>query len=562
MNLKFNKNLKYKKNILFIIKIVIILIFCFVLIFFGKRFLSKKNDVIENKDTLLIGTSSEIKNGFGMFGMGANTTNNAQVRNLIHEYLISSSEIKKNNHYYTEYKEKLIEKIPTSAIKHGKFKDYYEFNLKSGIKFHNGDELTNDDVLETLNLNNSTKGEHSYFIDDFAKPTDNSQKYKFYIKFKDDKNSLNYHHLSKIPIINKKLMQTDFENFRNIGLGAFKLKKFDPNTKTIELSFFSDYFRLSNRVSSNIKNIIIHFIPSVQTLYMNLEKGKLDLILENTDQVYLENMTQNKKLKLVENDNLNLTYIILNSNTLSIENRKSIVQVLTPKLKTKILEELGEDLSYCKVVNYFSDNRLKGGDISDNDFDHLITNDKSVIAAKPNKKIKALFTNIDETKNRFMNKFLEILSNEEGFKIEKLQFEKNETIAKAKSGDFDIFCLTEYLENTFPHYLLNVYFGKIYDPNNPNVIPQNSTEINEAYFNVSCLNEPDIYEKIEYLKKIDFNTLEYENKIKELHEVLTKKYITIPLFQINKIRNLLRHNIEGFNVNIFGEIDWLNINKV
>lgn len=119
-----------------------------------------------------------------------------------------------------------------------------------------------------------------------------------------------------------------------------------------------------------------------------------------------------------------------------------------------------------------------------------------------------------------------------------------------------MFCLTEYLENTFPHYLLNVYFGKIHSSNHTN----NSAN-SEAYLNVSGLNEPEIYDKIDYLKTIDFNNPDYESKIKELHKVLIEKYIAIPLFQINKIRNLVRNNIEGFNMNIFGEINWNKIKK-
>ncbi|KAB8121749.1 MAG: ABC-type peptide/nickel transport system substrate-binding protein [Candidatus Phytoplasma cynodontis] len=557
MTLYSNKP-KYMKNNLFWKCIFFIFLLALFVLWF--RFRDKNNQNQEKKeylkDILMVGTSTEIKNGFGMFGMGENTTNNAQVRNLMHEYLVSPLEIQKKGYYFTEYKNKLIEEIPKKPITTGLWKGYYEFNLIPNIKFHDGKELTNDDIIETLELNRDSQNEHSYFIDKFAKSDDLTKKYLFYIKFKNNKDLLNYHHLSKIPIISKEVKDKDPQNFRNIGLGSFKLTKFDPNTKTIELEFFSDYYQLKNNNDVNIKKIIIYFIPSIQTLYMNLEKGELDLILENIEQVYLEKMIKNKQLKLVENTNLNLTYIILNSKTLSIENRKSIVQEFTPYLKKEILNDLGEDSSYYQVVNVFSDNRLKGGNFSDQEFNDIILNDIKIQASKPNSKIRALFTNADETKNRFMNKFIEKLSNEKGFNIEKIQLEKNETIAKAKSGEFDMFCLTEYLENTFPHYLLNVYFGKIHSSNHTN----NSAN-SEAYLNVSGLNEPEIYDKIDYLKTIDFNNPDYESKIKELHKVLIEKYIAIPLFQINKIRNLVRNNIEGFNMNIFGEINWNKIKK-
>ncbi|WCA22486.1 ABC transporter substrate-binding protein [Candidatus Phytoplasma oryzae] len=547
---KFNKN-----NLIFLIFLFffsfIIIIFCF----FSAE--SKKKTKSDFKDTLFIGTSSEIKNGFGMFGEGENTINNAQVRNLIHEYLIKPFEVKKNSYFETEYQPQLIKKMPI-IIKQGIWQDYHEFELKTDIKFHNGDELTSDDIIETLELNRDTQGEHSQFIEKFAKSPELDKKYKFYIKFKNNKDLLNYHHLSKIPVINKKVKNQNPQIFRNIGLGSFKLKKFDPITKKVELEIFPDYYNFKLSPSndlSNIKKIIIIFIPSLQTLYMNLEKGELDLILENMEQVYLEKMQNNKNLKLIENENLNLTYIILNSNSLSIENRKSIVQELTPNIKEEILKDLGEDLSYYQTLNVFSDNRLKGSSLSNQEFENIIRNDNNVKASKPIRQIRALFTNIDETKNRFMNKFIDKLVNEKGFQIEKIQLEKNETISKAKKGDFDIFCLTEYLENTFVHYLLNIYFGQI------NTSSSNVFENSEAYLNVSRLNEPSIYNVIEKLKRTDFNSDLYEEEIKKLHSLLIKKYVAIPLFQINKIRNFVRSNIENYNMNIFGEINWLKIKK-
>ncbi|KXT29120.1 bacterial extracellular solute-binding s, 5 Middle family protein [Candidatus Phytoplasma oryzae] len=512
------------------------------------------------KDTLMVGTTTEIKNGFGIFGAGENTTNHAQVRNLIHEYLIRPVEIKLKGKYHTDYKPVLITKIPElkDMIKKGPFKDYFEFDLKQGIKFHNGDELTNDDVVATLEMNSNYKGEHSQFIEKFQKSSDPNQKYKFYIKFKNSEDLLNSHHLSKIPIINRKIKEQKADLVRSIGLGPFKLTKIDPNTKAVELDIFEEYYQNQKR-NNNIKKIIIRLIPSLQTLYMNLENGKLDLILENVEQVYLEKIKQNDKLKLLEYDNLNLTYILLNSDSLSIENRKSIVSKLTPQLKEQILLDLGEDLSHYQVVNSFSDNRLKGA-LSEQEFNDIIKNENQIVSNKPNKKIRALFTNLEETKNRFMNKFIEYLEND-GFKVEKLQFEKNEVIGKAKAGEFDIFCLTEYLENTFTHYLLNIYFGRINKSQNTNVVQQDTFENTEAYCNLSFLDDPEIYNRIDRLKTEKFNKPEYEKVIKEIHSLLIKQYVAIPLFQVNKIRNVTRSNIEDLDIDIFGEIDWLKIKK-
>ncbi|HYG58710.1 MAG TPA: ABC transporter substrate-binding protein [Symbiobacteriaceae bacterium] len=166
----------------------------------------------------------------------------------------------------------------------------YTFFLRKGVKFHNGEELTADDVVYTFDrmLNPKTKALNTDFLDMIAGAkermegkADSTSGLKVI-----DKYTVEITLASPfapflaglatpgVGIYNKKATEAAGDKFGQnpVGTGPFKLKSWEYNSEIV-FEAFPDYFR----GKAGIDQLIAKVIPSADTQRMEFEAGNLDV---------------------------------------------------------------------------------------------------------------------------------------------------------------------------------------------------------------------------------------------------------------------------------------------
>ncbi|MDV3152590.1 MAG: ABC transporter substrate-binding protein [Candidatus Phytoplasma australasiaticum] len=521
-------------------KIITLIISIFILIMlwtFIKHYQKNNNDLNEqNKNVLTLGLTSPVQDGFGIFGQGANTVINSHIRDLLHEYLIKAYPSKENDYYTKNYKPRLLVSMPLKQTQ-GEFAGYYKCNLIPGIKFHNENLLTNQDIVNNFLYNKEKGGEHSGFIQDIK--VDNNDINCFFILFTDDQDPLNYHHLSKVPIIMFEGENSKVPN-RRIGLGPFKLKEFDNNN--IKLERFNNYYKKNDYIESNIQQIKACYIPDTQTMNMHLKKGDIDISFVPLDKTASKDLSRHSDLQIIKPESLVMTYLFLNCQKLSLGERRSIAEALNPEKKQQFLNELGEDTERYQVVNSVSDPRMIGY-LEKPNFDN------SCKSQKPGYGKEIMFFSINATSPisyRYASRVTDFLQ-KEGFKIKHEVRELNELANKGEKGEFDILMISENFEDITPYYVLNYFFGP-----------------KEKGGSMSWHQLSDNGEIFQYLNNLKSNTSEpgYDQKVRDFHQFLFNKYAIIPFYCQKYSEIAIRKNVVNFNINILGNPDITKLRKI
>lgn len=175
-----------------------------------------------------------------------------------------------------------------------------EFKIKQGIKFHNGDELTVEDVEFSLN-----RAAESQFTQETASALDHA-------KIIDDETVLlkfKYPYgpgeiaVSTICIVNKNEVEADPEGYgrKPVGTGAYEFVEQKSGDKII-LKRFEDYYR----GPAPIKNLEMKIIVDPTTAAIALEKGEVDLLaqpsMEDRDRLMKNDNIQYQEAELLGNN--------------------------------------------------------------------------------------------------------------------------------------------------------------------------------------------------------------------------------------------------------------------
>ncbi|WP_462362683.1 ABC transporter substrate-binding protein [Pyramidobacter porci] len=188
----------------------------------------------------------------------------------------------------------------------------YRFHLKKGVKFHNGEELTADDVVFSLKRATSPQsvfaGSKGRYIDpDGFKIED---KYTVVVKtrtpFGGFLESMKHPYAS---ILNKKAVEEAGSNYsmHPVGTGAFKLIKWTKGEK-LELERFENY----HGTKPVYKNLIFLIIPDDSNRVIALETGKVDLIYA-VPTTEFNRLSESDRVQLVRAPGLVLHYLGLNT---------------------------------------------------------------------------------------------------------------------------------------------------------------------------------------------------------------------------------------------------------
>ena len=141
--------------------------------------------------------------------------------------------------------------------------------IKNDIKFSNGETLTIDDVLFSLERAKASPkmSQDLYMIENFEKVDDRTLKIN---TLYDAGNLLHKLASGGVAIVNKKAFEEDENNI--VGTGMFKLKEWVAGEKLVleRNEFFKDS-------KSNIDTLVVKFVPEANSRMIMLETGEIDL---------------------------------------------------------------------------------------------------------------------------------------------------------------------------------------------------------------------------------------------------------------------------------------------
>lgn len=169
-------------------------------------------------------------------------------------------------------------------IEKGLVKDYkvisdteYEFELRSGVKFHNGEELKSSDVKFTLERKIANNSPAKFLID----PMDRVEiiddyKFKIHLKFPFGPFITHLAHTAT-SILNEKAVLEAGEDYgrKPVGTGPFKFVNW-MSGDSITLERFDDYYG----GAAKSKYVKFRFIPEDANRAIALETGEADIIYD------------------------------------------------------------------------------------------------------------------------------------------------------------------------------------------------------------------------------------------------------------------------------------------
>jgi len=208
----------------------------------------------------------------------------------------------------------------------------YTFYLRKGVKFHNGEELTADDVVYTVDrmLNPKTKALSTDFFDmidgakermdgkaDVVKGIKAVEKYTVQITLAQPFAPFLANLASPAAsIYNRKATEAAGQQFgldpeKTVGTGPFKIKEWKVNDH-ITMVAYDQYWA----GKAKLDGVIIKIVPDADTRKMQFETGELDVFncdIAKTQIPYFENSDKWKNL-IVKGPRVGLFYYSINEN--------------------------------------------------------------------------------------------------------------------------------------------------------------------------------------------------------------------------------------------------------
>lgn len=183
------------------------------------------------------------------------------------------------------------------------------FKLRPSTKFHNGDPITAEDVVFSIN-----RAAASPFVTIMASAIDKAEKIDeqtVLVNFKYPYGpGLKCFTTTALYIMNKKAIEADEDGYGKnpVGSGPYVLKEWISGEKMV-MEAFSDYYA----GEPAIKKITYIQIPDPSTLLIALEKGEIDIIDSNTPEEARQALIDNKKLQYAECDSNAFLNIMFNN---------------------------------------------------------------------------------------------------------------------------------------------------------------------------------------------------------------------------------------------------------
>lgn len=193
----------------------------------------------------------------------------------------------------------------------------WKFNIRKGVKFHNGEELKASDVKFSLDrMLASQKVAHIVEAIDSVEVKDD---YTVIIKTKEPFGPL-LAHLSHTAasILNEKAVTEAGENYGQnpVGTGPFKFVSWEAGDR-ITLERFDDYYL----GPAKVKRVIFRNITEGTNRTIGLETGEVDIAYD-IEPIDKDRVANHEKLQLIEGPSLSYAYIGMNTQKAPFDNPK------------------------------------------------------------------------------------------------------------------------------------------------------------------------------------------------------------------------------------------------
>jgi peptide/nickel transport system substrate-binding protein len=190
-----------------------------------------------------------------------------------------------------------------------------EFELREGVKFHNGEEFDADSVVYTLNFvsdpkNKATTQQNVRWIDKVEK----LGKYKVRLTTKEPFPGAKEYLSTTVAIHPAKYyaeVGPQGMNAKPVGTGPYKVTDYQPG-KSITLVRNTDYFKDSPKAQPKIGKVVIRFIPDRQTQMAEVISGGEDFIM-NVPKDQAEQLTAMPNLTVVSGNTMRIVFMQMNS---------------------------------------------------------------------------------------------------------------------------------------------------------------------------------------------------------------------------------------------------------
>jgi len=189
-----------------------------------------------------------------------------------------------------------------------------DFTLRKGVKFHNGQEMTADDVVYTLNLVASKDYNARYQITvNWIKEVEKLSDYAVRLHMKAP-NPLALEMLAgNLPIYPKEYYDKVGPSgmaTKPIGTGPYRLVEATPGTRYV-FERFEDYYPGSPKGRAQIRRVIMRILPEPNTQYAELINGGLDWIWRVPPDD-ARNLSRRPNIEIRNAEILRFAYIALN----------------------------------------------------------------------------------------------------------------------------------------------------------------------------------------------------------------------------------------------------------
>jgi len=190
-----------------------------------------------------------------------------------------------------------------------------EFDLRHGVKFHNGEEFDADDVVYTLNYVSDPKhGVTTQQNVAWIEKAEKIDKYKVRLTTKEVFPAA-IEYLSGPVVIHPneyyEKVGPEGMNAKPVGTGPFRVTEYDVG-KSITLEKNQDYFADSPKKQGPIEKIVIRFIPDRQTQMAEILSDGVDFIMYvPKDQA--EQLETVPNLQVVSGETMRIAFMQMNS---------------------------------------------------------------------------------------------------------------------------------------------------------------------------------------------------------------------------------------------------------
>ena len=190
----------------------------------------------------------------------------------------------------------------------------WEFKLREGVKFHNGEEMTAEDIkasMEYARENASFTNTYSNFWESI----EIKDKYTFVVKTKEVYAKTLYDMASHYALPKSLLESGEDISANPIGTGPYKFVKWTLGDK-IEFEAFEDYWQ----GAPAIKKLTYRIIPEGSSRTIALEAGEVDFIVE-VDNNDLGRLESNDGITVINKTGTSFNFLVLNNERFPFNNQ-------------------------------------------------------------------------------------------------------------------------------------------------------------------------------------------------------------------------------------------------